>query len=294
MPKLKANFVADWNAHLRSCLISEQRWSANEVVALQDEYVASYYFDAQRRRIAISPRTIRVADSFSCPLDQEIGWAILQEKIRNGEDINPHLSDRHASLHNRDGLLAEWGVHHFHLGTIPYPKNPIYVDRTGPLLFARVEHKIFYAINVYDHHSFEDLDILESIHRNWPELIKHYQVKAVTKGVWDKKHRRELRRKNGNILTVVSDGTVYMPITGGVMASGINAEALRQADYWYFKIRDFQFDIEKKLDSLLPALIQCGYAGEDEIEAELKLFSETSAQVLFPRYNVIAKVKIVK
>jgi hypothetical protein len=294
MPKLKADFEADWVANLRSYLINNQRWPAVEVAALPDGDVASHYFDAQRRRIASVPRTIKIGDNFVCPPDHEAGWAMLQEKVRKGEDINWHLSTRHISLLNPDGLLAEWGVHHFHLGTTPYPKNPAYTDRTGPLLYAIVGNGAFCAINVYDHLSFEDTGVLESIHRNWPEMISRYQARAVTGGVWDKEQRRALRRKNANVLVTTADGTVYMPIGGGVMASGINAEAVRHADYWYFKIRGFQSDFEKQLTSLLPTLTQNGYAGEDEIEAELKLFSEAVAQVFFPRYHVLANVTLVQ
>jgi hypothetical protein len=294
MPKLKADFEADWVANLRTYLINKQGWPAVEVAALHDGDVPSHYFDAQRRRIAIVPRTIKIGDNFVCPPNHEAGWAVLQDKVKKGENINSHLSTGHISLLNPDGLLAEWGVHHFHLGTTPYPRNPVYTNRTGPLLYAIVGHETFYAINIYDHYSFEDTDVLESIHRNWPETISRYQAKAVTGGVWDKEQRRALRCKNANVCVATADGTVYMPIGGGVMASGINAEAVRQADYWYLKIRGFQSDFEKQLTSLLPTLTQNGYAGEGEIEAELKLFSEAFAQVFFPRYNVLANVTLVQ
>ena len=216
MPKLNADFVADWVAMLRSYLIDEQRWPAVEIAALPDGDLPGHYFDAQRRRIASVPRTIEIGDSFVCPPDYEAGWTMLQEKVKKGEDINGHLSMGHISLLNHDGLLAEWGVHHFHLGTTFYPKNPAYADRTGPLLYAIVGNEAFYAINVYDHYSFENIDVLESIHRNWPEMISHYRAKGVTGGAWNKEQRRALRRKNANVSVTTSDGTVYMPISSGV------------------------------------------------------------------------------
>lgn len=269
MPKLNADFVADWVATLRSYLIDEQRWPALEVAALPDADLPSHYFDAQRRRIASGPRTIEIGDNFVCPPDHEAGWTMLQEKVRKEEDINSHLSTRHISFLNPNGLLAEWGVHHFHLGTTLYPKNPAYADRTGPLLYAIVGDEAFYAINVYDHHSFENIDVLESIHRNWPEMISRYRAKGVTGCAWDNEQRRALRRNNANVLVTISDGTVYMPISGGVVASGINMEAIRLADYWFLKIRGFQSDFENQFSSLLPTLTQNRYAGEDAIEAEL-------------------------
>ncbi len=81
-------------------------------------------------------------------------------------------------------------------------------------------------------------------------------------------------------------GQSIRPISGGVMASGVNAEAVRLADYWQIKIRELQAYFERQLDSLLPTLKQQGFGGEEEVEAELKL-SETgvrfSSQIRRPR-----------
>lgn len=292
MPKLKGDFEADWIAHLRSYLVGVQGWLAVEVASLDDRDVRFRYFDAQRRRISTTPRTVKIADNFVCPPEHAAGWMMLQDKIRKGEDINSHLSKRHASLLNPDGLLAEWGVHHFHLGIAPDTTNPAYVERTGPLLYATANDQAFCAINVYTHQSFEDAAILESIHRNWPETISRYRMKGVTGGMWDRSQRRALRSKNANVFVTTADGTVYMPISGGVMASGVNAEAVRLADFWQDRIRTIQADFERQLDDLLPTLLQQGYGGEDEIEAELKV-SEVGLQVFFPKYSILATLTLV-
>jgi hypothetical protein len=182
-------------------------------------------------------------------------------------------------------------VHHFHLGIAADPKNPVYIGRTGPLLYALVSDKAFCAINVFSHQSFEDSSVLESIHRNWPYMISKYRAKGVAGGAWTPEQRRTLRGKNANVLTAVSDGTVYLPITGGVMASGVNAEAVRCADYWQIRIRELQAALESRLDELLPALGQNGYAAEPEIKATLQ-FSEAGVQAFFPVYNVLAILNI--
>jgi hypothetical protein len=213
----------------------------------------------------------------------------LQEKIRKGEDVNPHLSKRHASLFNPDGLLAEWGVRHFHLGVASDPKQPAYVGRTGALLYALVTDQIFCVINVYSHQSFEDSGILESIHRNWPELISRYRVKSVTGGAWTQAQRRPFRTKNANVFVTTADGTVYRPISGGVMTSGVNWEAVWLADYWQVQIQELQANVERQLDSLLPNLRNQGFGGEEEIEAELKL-SQAGAQVFLSKCRVLANV----
>jgi hypothetical protein len=114
MGKLKADFESDWIAHLRGQLA--RVWGAAEVERLLDRDVPNYYFETFRRRLARRERVIKIADNFQCPWEAEAGWRVLQNKVRQGDDLNPHLSRRHASLANNDGLLAEWGVYHFHLG----------------------------------------------------------------------------------------------------------------------------------------------------------------------------------
>ncbi len=291
MPTLKADFVADWVNYARLGMVSTQGWPASEIAALDDRDVLVRYFDALRRRVAIVPRTLQLADDFVCPLDHEVGWKALQEKILKGQDLNPHLSTGHASLLNSDGLFAEWGVHYFHLGTGPHPTRPFFVSRTGPLVYAMVTDGAFCAINVYSHKSFEENSVLESMHRNWPELISRYRVKA-TGVACTQAERRAFRRKHANVLTRTQDGSVYMPSGGMTSAAGISFEVIKQADMYVDMIRLFQDSFEKKLPELLPFFEQRGFCGGEEIEAKLQLssMSSNSAQVLFPKYQLLANV----
>ncbi len=289
MVRLKADFEADWIGTLRDHMIV-QGWYAAEVQSLDDRDISIHYFESLRRRLAMRPRVLKAAKDFSCPADMRVGWTLLQPKVRTGGDLNPHLSLRHASLLNRDGLFAEWGIHHFHLGTAPYPKNPAYIGRTPSLVYALVDDETFYAINVYGHQDFEEGDVLETLHQNWPERIARYRVNGVTGGGWTKFQRRTLRNGNCNVAVTVADGTVYMPISGGVTVSGRNGEAIKWADYWKLFIRDLQCRFEQELVALIPALERQGYRREDEIAAELLRIVSTGYQVFFPKYSVLVNV----
>jgi hypothetical protein len=59
-------------------------------------------------------------------------------------------------------LLNEWGVHHLHLGAAPSSRDPSLIERSGPVLFARINPDDFYAINVYSHGAWEQTSVLES------------------------------------------------------------------------------------------------------------------------------------
>jgi hypothetical protein len=154
----------------------------------------------------------------------------------------------------RDGLLAEWGVHHFHLGIEPSPKDPAYVTRTSRLVYALVDDTTFRAINVYSHDDFERVSVIESLHRNWPEMIDRYRARSVTGALLDEPQRKAIRKKSGNVLVTTSDGTVYMPIGGGVLASGLKMESVIEADHWCMEIQALQDAVEEKIEELTSIL----------------------------------------
>jgi hypothetical protein len=141
MHRLKANFEADWLLHLRERMIKVQGWSAAQVSALGDGDVCFRYFDALRRRITAVPRAVTVADDFVCPPEHQAGSNELQKKVRKGQDINANLSKRHASLVNLDGIMAEWGVHHFHLGVTVDSKNPVSMESLQFLQKPHTDHE---------------------------------------------------------------------------------------------------------------------------------------------------------
>lgn len=270
MIKLKADFVSDWIAQLRSHMIQVQGWDATEIAGLDDRDIRIYFFESLRRKLAPRARVIKIADDFQCPPTVEAGWQALQNKVLVGQDLNPHLSKGHASLFNSDGLFAEWDVHHFHLGTGPDPKHPSYVARTDLLVFALVDDNTFCAINVKPHKtSWEDTDILESIHRNWSNMINKYRGKAVTGITLDKAQRQAIRNKNVNVLTSAADGTVYMPIGGGVTCSGVKFESINRADNWHAEIQSLQAGFENHLGELMPTFEQRGYAGNYVLDVEV-------------------------
>jgi hypothetical protein len=290
MVTLKANFEADWVAHLRNRLV--QMWGPI-VEGVADDDIPLRFFDSLGRKIAIQPRALKIADDFSCPVQHAAGWMLLQEKVRRGDNLTPHLSIGHTSPFNADGLLAEWQVHHFHLGAEPYSRNPNFIDRSGHLVFALVDAIAFHAINVYRHGDWEDVQIVESIHRNWPDAIRLSRVNSVTgiKGeALEKKQRRNLRKYNVNVAISTSDGTTYMALGGGTSSSGVRTDAIVRARQWRDEIKRSQIGMERLLSQVMPALPQQGYSGENEIDAKLQITGLGDYQVLFPRYGAVANL----
>lgn len=289
MATLIADFRADLQAMARQHLTAE--WGA-AVAAISDDDVLIAYFDALRRRPSMRPRKIWIADDFSCPPEYQAGWEQLQKKVADGEDLRPHLSRGHARLGTLDGLLNEWNVHHLHLGMVPSPRDPSLIERSGPVLFARITSDDFYAINVYTHGDWEQTSVLESLHRNWPETIKSYRIRGIQGEPLTEEPRRNIRKANMQTATTTADGTVYMAIGGGVASSGTSAEAVRLADMLWSDAEQLQISVQEQMEKFLPALQDGGYAGQAALKATLVAITSEAFQVLFPEYGVLANVKL--
>ena len=289
MATLVADFRADLLAMARQHLTAD--WGP-EVAQISDDDVLIAYFDALRRRPAVRPRKIWIADDFTCPPEYQAGWEQLQKKIADGEDLRPHLSKGHARLTTLDGLLNEWGVHHLHLGTAPSSRDPSLIERSGPVLFARITPDDFYAINVYTHGDWEQMSVLESLHRNWPDTIKSYRIRGIQGEPLTEEQRRNLRKVNMQTATTTADGTVYMAIGGGVASSGTSAEAVRRADMLWSDAEQLQISVQEQMEKFLPSLQAGGYAGQVQIKATLMAITPEAFQVAFPEYGVLANVKL--
>jgi hypothetical protein len=98
------------------------------------------------------------------------GIQVLLEKVRNGQDLTPHLSlsphtegytpasrakgaSNEERWSDKDFLLNIMGFHHFHLGERLEQKG--HAARTDELLFAEVTRDAFKIIDLFTHEVFE-------------------------------------------------------------------------------------------------------------------------------------------
>lgn len=282
MAILSANFKSDLIFLTRLELAAE--WGSI-VQDVTDGDIVLAFLDSRRRRPSARPRKVWIADDFICPPAHAAGWHSLQTEIVQGIALVSRMSRLHASLANDDGLLNEWNVHHFHLGTSLKADGSGLIERTGPVVFARVTDNDFYAINVYEHGEWEEFSILESLHHNWPETIRQYRLQGIKGEPITEKQRRNLRKVNAQVATEMADGTVYGPIGGGVMSSGDSARARTGADMLESDVERLQVSIQEQLETFLPHLRASGYNEEPTIKAVLTNITPQGFQVEFPDYG---------
>lgn len=278
--QLKSDFFSDWLNILKDILQNHWGYDVSNVSTEELPYI---YFNAEKRRPDQRPRKIELSDAFSCPANLQAGWDRLKSVVQSGGNLTSNLSKLVNRINNKDSMLNDWGVHHFHLGE---NLNDQFVERTGPLLFAIVTKDSFYAINIFNHGAWADEDIIEIIHKKWPEVISQYQIKDVISATEiTESERLTLRAKNANSFVTVSDGTVYAPIGGGVVGAGYNIQAIMGTDYQRATLKALEDHLQSQLVNLKSTLSQYGYSGESEIEASLEITGNEYVAI-FPKYNV--------
>jgi hypothetical protein len=252
MPTATMDFYSDWIAILRAELASV-RYPAPAVTDPQE--VCFRYFNYRKRSVDVRPRTVEQSAEFSVPADCTTGYAALKTMIEAGADLTPHLSTHLTDPDYDDPMLNDWGIHHFHLGTTPHPTRHGFVARTGPLLYGCVMDDRFLCLQIMAHSNWTNPQLIEIWHNNWPQMLEPYKLKgfsASTPPVTDTE-LNQLRRGRVNTLQQLPDGSLIAPPGGGVSASGLSAQVVRDCDWYAHQMKTLEKHVQNKLGDLVAA-----------------------------------------
>lgn len=277
--KLIMDFKADWHDTLREIMVKE--WGMDTTGLTED--LPIHYFNAAQRRLSARPRTLFVSDTFQCPQEHQTGWDLIQQKVKEGQDLTPHLSKLIDKPEEIDPMLNDWGVYHLHLGT---QIKSGFVGRTGPLLFARVTGEHFYAIGVCSHGAWTDSEIVETVHSNWPESVARWVIHGVQGNRLTDAERASLRKKHLNSFFLTKDDTTYGPLGGGMVASGHNVSSVVQMDIEHDRLGCLERLLVDLSDEVIPTLRKAGYTNAAEVTAKLVLTDEFYS-AFFPEYRLL-------
>jgi len=217
-----------------------------------------------------------VADTFTCPPENQQGLDDLRTKLERGEDVNPHLSAacRDADDPNfHDRLLNDWDIQHLHLGPT---RSTSLVERSRNVLFARITPSTAYLIAILDHRH-KDLPVgtfpvwfrtavFETLHRNWPESIAHWREDGWgVEGAADSdadvlgfRGRQATKGKNPKpatpnftYLLKLSDASVYFPVGGGSTMSGHGTHVIHTSNWYSNRVAAVTDDVAQNRDKIL-------------------------------------------
>lgn len=193
---------------------------------------------ARPRRVHVSPELLANPER----LAYGDGLAAALREIANGDDLRPRMSTaiehayepfvppllarRRPPERHVDRLLADWGLHHLHLGNQPHRKRREFIERSRHVLFVAFKMDDAYLVSVTEHESdganWSALAILEVIVRNWPDegiLYASNFATGLVGGNWSDEDRQELRRAGVSTGAVEIDGRVWS--AGGQGLTGV-------------------------------------------------------------------------
>lgn len=173
---------------------------------------------AARYGIEVKSRNVLKAKGFLAKGEDE-GLKILEEKITEGRNINPHLTFRTTDLAKEDNLVDHWDIKHLHLGK-RIEGTTSRIERTKNVLMCRIDDQNVYFIAVASHGRAEnepwyEQHLMETIHKNWPESIQTSRTEGDPFSInpkWDRKEDIKALRQAGLATMIeMKDGTGYVP-----------------------------------------------------------------------------------
>ena len=227
-PRVEINVLRDVAEIFRAQLV-QVGYSAKDVYGIAgDEELLTAYYNAMRRIVGAWPRTVHRANGFVSPQDPDQARALstIEQKLRNGESVVPHLSRKIRDLSYNDLLFNDWGIHHFHLGATVEADG--FVKRTCPLLYVVLGDTIDFhntgntdahLLTVMGHNDFATQVLVEIMHENWPGLLQ-FNLHGVSGDRLSDADIRRLRKLHANYCLRLRDGTSCFAPGGGITSAG--------------------------------------------------------------------------
>lgn len=244
------DFEKEWEAFVDSELVSLGYKNLGNDLQMKTIQL----FTVMERRVDSQVRQVNISQELSQRNNHDIN--IVKTKIEQGLDVNPHLSKTLDNIDFKDMLLNDWGIHHFHLGQNMQSSG--FMDRTGDVLFAIISKSSAYFIDVMPHNNWSEVNLLEIIQANWPNLFDSKEVKSMRLS-WTVKTNEEvakLRKERVNYALELSNGRVIMPSTLGYALSGHTMTSVTNAQgYLFRKIKGAQSQYEKNIKLISSKLI---------------------------------------
>ena len=216
---------------------------------------------------------------------------LIRGFLAEGKNVNGFLSKGikfATSKRSIDGLLWDFGMHHFHLSKNFETSG--FVERAGYLLFAVITQKDAYFVDVRAHPEKRGLgwvsqDLLKILYSNWPELVESKILRGVSGTELTDEEIQELRRKNCNHVTELG-GNAIAPIGGGMMADGSSLSCKVLAMKLLHEIDQHQLYFDSQPQEVRFGLETEGIKISEEMEFDLVLLDR-----LNPSDNLIDSLR---
>lgn len=235
MHRITEKLVAQYAA-IRKSILTKQGYFIDDE---EPDKILMKDFNLEKRMIAVKPREVFISQELHCPKHLTHDFSLLQTKIQNGENINGYQSLQLNKVDKHDYLVYDWNIHHLHFDDF-YDKDFNRKKRSKELLFTLFSENKAYLIAIKDHDSFNDVELLNIIDRNWSYLIKPHLINGSMK----LKHTyagfeiSQLRKTGINTFYELESRKHLFSPGGGIAASGDSADASMNLNNLYHSFED--------------------------------------------------------
>lgn len=187
------------------------------------------YANVRHRRVPIRPRKVHKA-AYSVPSHLTEKEKSFLAAVTEGADLRPYQSTKLERHDFNDGMLNDFGIHHFHLGIDPHPTKVGFKERSDPVLFAIVREEDFYVLGCFPHRAWHQQSLLDVAYSNWPILfasvVPNDAQMQLSYSPTDADIKK-LRKHYINTLTKRPEGTVTFSLGGGLASDNGSAMVTR-------------------------------------------------------------------
>lgn len=237
---LRIDLVAD----MANIMRKELQEIGYKVNVPDDRELMMYYFTICMRIVKTKPRRVHEAAGIVVPPSRQAGYDALKEKFVRGVSVLPHMSKQIKGLKFQDKMLFDWGIHHFHLGTLVDADG--FVKQYDEIVYAIVEENDVYFINVLDHEHWSDRNLLEIVLANWSHLLASFRLDGELVTNFTSEQVEELRKSNVNTALTLSDGHGYIGRGMGLTSAGTSSSAALDANHMIRDLKRIEKDIKEQ------------------------------------------------
>jgi hypothetical protein len=158
----------------------------------------------------------------------------IVRELRNGDDVNGHLSKAILNADKPDLLMADWRIHHIHISNTKKCPTDFFFDRSDWLAFSIVNSVNVYFLDIYPHaeeNVWPKDDLLKIVKESWPSLLagREFEGRLEPEISISSAQRGDARRAGINVPAVIG-GSIVFPLGGGITAAGTPISVRNQAD----------------------------------------------------------------
>ncbi len=286
--EVEIDLIAEWDSMLNDRMIKmgyESRAGG---------YTSYDYHKAMKKRIAMHPRKVYYSMEFQCPAKCSKALQELTKIILNGGNLVPYMSRQVVDPSINDGLLNDWGIHHFHLNN---EKEAVtgFVKRSDWLLLAFFNDEAAYYLNIYQHKKpflWTHINLVKILQVNWPHLIEKNKLKGAVSLAekLDDESYAKIRKANGLTFVELGENQIYGLIGGGYASDGSSIEAVRTADHWHNYMKKIELFIKEEYLNLKKQMLPLdNNSMEKTLEFRLLALTEEELIILELQRKVVVK-----